>query len=331
MMFINANRYAMIGNLIATLFMLLPLQALAQTSVAPSYQKNFEPSRTISIEGKQRTYVLHIPATRPKHPALVLNFHGGGGLAGRWAAITGMNKVSDEHGFLVAYPQGLDFVWDDGGSDLTNGKEPRDDVLYLRKLIDDVASQVPIDRTKVFACGLSNGGSMTSRLALEDRDIIAGVAVVASGLYKLQLQKFKQPRPIPILFIEGTLDPCFPYNGGLTTAPKIPGTIFKGDHHGEVISNEEALSFWRNVNRCSGTPEEGTIPHTTGDDTSTSWKRWKGASGNDVAVMVVKGGGHCWPGGVQYFPVSVIGKTTYDFSASEAIWRFFANHGGVDH
>jgi polyhydroxybutyrate depolymerase len=202
-------------------------------------------------------------------------------------------------------------VWNDGGSDLLDGKEPRDDVAFLRKLVDDVALQVPIDRTKVFACGLSNGGSMASRLALEDRDLVAGVAVVGAGLYKKHLQMSQHPQPIPLLFIEGTADPCFPYKGGLTTAPKISGTVFKGDHHGEVLSNEEAIAFWRKVNGCSEDGEANTLPHRTGDALSTLWKRWRGKNGNDVAALIVEGGGHCWPGGVQYLPASVIGKTTF--------------------
>jgi polyhydroxybutyrate depolymerase len=43
-----------------------------------------------------------------------------------------------------------------------------------------------------------------------------------------------------------------------------------------------------------------------------------------VELLAVNGGGHTWPGGVQYLPASVIGHTSRDFSASETIWEFFA-------
>jgi len=37
----------------------------------------------------------------------------------------------------------------------------------------------------------------------------------------------------------------------------------------------------------------------------------------------IKGGGHTWPGGYQYLPEFLIGKTNRDLNASETIWNFF--------
>jgi polyhydroxybutyrate depolymerase len=49
-------------------------------------------------------------------------------------------------------------------------------------------------------------------------------------------------------------------------------------------------------------------------------------SSSEVVLYRVEGGGHTWPGGVQYLPSFVIGPTSRSVSASEAIWRFFARH-----
>ena len=43
-------------------------------------------------------------------------------------------------------------------------------------------------------------------------------------------------------------------------------------------------------------------------------------------IIAVIGGGHTWPGGLQYLPESVIGKTSREFNASEVIWQFFKAH-----
>jgi polyhydroxybutyrate depolymerase len=43
-----------------------------------------------------------------------------------------------------------------------------------------------------------------------------------------------------------------------------------------------------------------------------------------VGLLAVIGGGHTWPGGIQYLPASLIGRSSRDFSASDAIWEFFA-------
>jgi len=43
-------------------------------------------------------------------------------------------------------------------------------------------------------------------------------------------------------------------------------------------------------------------------------------------IIAVIGGRHTWPGGLQYLPESVIGKTSREFNASEVIWQFFKEH-----
>jgi len=40
-------------------------------------------------------------------------------------------------------------------------------------------------------------------------------------------------------------------------------------------------------------------------------------------IIAVSGGGHTWPGGLQYLPESVIRKTSREFNASDVIWQFF--------
>lgn len=45
-----------------------------------------------------------------------------------------------------------------------------------------------------------------------------------------------------------------------------------------------------------------------------------------VVLYTVTGGGHTWPGGLQYLPEGVIGRTTTQFSASAESWEFFRAH-----
>ena len=45
--------------------------------------------------------------------------------------------------------------------------------------------------------------------------------------------------------------------------------------------------------------------------------------GVEVALYTIEGGGHTWPGGYQYLPEWIIGKTSLELNASEGIWRFF--------
>jgi len=285
-----------------------------------------EHALTLNSGGLERLYIVYVPPSYDgKKPVpIVILFHGGGGRASGIRTISSMDRVADTNGFVAVYPQGLNRVWNDGGSDLGQ-RPPRDDIGFVRDLVKDVSRKISVNSRQVFACGFSNGGALTARLTLEAPDLIAAGAMVGSGLYAKQLLDHPNPKPMPVLFIVGTEDPCRPYKGGEAIGPRMAG-VFKGEGHGVVLSSDEVVAFWRKVNGCEGAPETIELPRKTRDSTSTTFRQWTGAYGNDVAAYVVQGGGHCWPGGLQYVPVSVIGKTSDDFDASEAIWRFFERH-----
>ncbi|NMD03070.1 MAG: phospholipase, partial [Bacteroidales bacterium] len=50
------------------------------------------------------------------------------------------------------------------------------------------------------------------------------------------------------------------------------------------------------------------------------------SDGTEVILYAVEGGGHTWPGGFQYLPAWIIGKTSRDIDANEVIWAFFKRH-----
>src|ERR1700754_3534230 len=62
--------------------------------------------------GLPRTYQLHVPAGRPA--GLVIALHGAGQTGADQAAATNSNAIADQHGFVVASPDGIDFSWADG-------------------------------------------------------------------------------------------------------------------------------------------------------------------------------------------------------------------------
>jgi len=44
-----------------------------------------------------------------------------------------------------------------------------------------------------------------------------------------------------------------------------------------------------------------------------------------VVLYRIEGGGHTWPGGLQYLPVRLVGRTTRDINGCDEIWEFFRN------
>jgi polyhydroxybutyrate depolymerase len=67
------------------------------------------------------------------------------------------------------------------------------------------------------------------------------------------------------------------------------------------------------------------VPPRTDDGTSMTVTREGGCPrGVTVGLDTVVGGGHTWPGGWQYLPALIVGRTSQQFDASEAIWTFFS-------
>ncbi|NBC09200.1 MAG: hypothetical protein GVY26_18565, partial [Bacteroidetes bacterium] len=148
------------SRLVVLLAFFLPILSTAQ-------------NQTITYQGLARQYVVHEPAAYDDQAPLpvVLVLHGGGGSAQVTQNFTMMNPVADANGFLAVYPQGYTenssgFVWADGRGTAADA-EGIDDVGFVGRLIDSLQLQYKIDTTRVYACGFSNGGFMTQRLACE--------------------------------------------------------------------------------------------------------------------------------------------------------------------
>ena len=53
------------------------------------------------------------------------------------------------------------------------------DVSYVRRILEQLETELAIDRKRIYATGLSAGGGMSFQLALEAPDLVAAIAPVA--------------------------------------------------------------------------------------------------------------------------------------------------------
>jgi polyhydroxybutyrate depolymerase len=275
---------------------------------------------SITVDGLERTYRLHVPSTydSSKPVPLVLALHGRLGTGEGQERLSHFDKISDEHGFLVVYPDGLDRSWADGRGKTPSDEKGVSDVKFLSELIQRLESQYKVDAARVYATGMSNGGFMSGRLACDLSDKIAAVGIVAASLSTNTAASCKPLKPVSVLIIQGTEDPLVPFQGG---------ALGKNGDRGEVLSHDAAVKKFVALNRCSASPQTQHLPDTANDGTSTNLAIYEGCSaGTQVRSYTVEGAGHTWPGGMQYLPSALIGKTSHNFDASEAIWEFFAAH-----
>jgi polyhydroxybutyrate depolymerase len=281
-------------------------------------------------ESLKRTFNIHIPSSFDKsvQSPLVIALHGRGTNGTSMIILThrGFNKMADNDGFIVVYPDGIELNWNDGRMDEeANDRAHREninDVGFISALIDSMISDYNIDPKRVYITGISNGAIMSYRLACELSDKIAAIAPVDGNIPILLPSECSPSRPVSVLAINNTDDPLVPFYGG-----EIWGRLHRLKL-GKVLSVNESIGFWVNRNMCSATPVVTDEPDRDPDDgTRVTVKQYvNGLEGTEVILYVVEGGGHTWPGGMQYLPARIIGKTSRDFEANEVIWSFFKRH-----
>jgi polyhydroxybutyrate depolymerase len=282
---------------------------------------------SIAAGGLQRTYRLYIPASldRARPAPLVIVLHGGGGTGAAMERLTagGFSRLAARDGFVVVYPDGVERHWNDGRAiaQYRAHRDNIDDVGFIAALIDHLAQTRGVDRRRVYAAGISNGGLFAQRLARELAPRITAIGAVAISMSDKIAQMRPPARPISVVIMPGTDDPLVPWNGGVI-AERL------GRDVGRVLSVADTVSAWATHNRCPGGPQITREPdRDPGDGTRVRRETYAPcADGTEVALYAVEGGGHTWPGGWQYLPERFVGRTSRDIDANDVLWAFFKRH-----
>ncbi|MBM3381757.1 MAG: hydrolase [Betaproteobacteria bacterium] len=290
---------------------LLVSSACRHTRTNHAQQPDFE-TRKITHQNRAREYLLYTPPSyNPKSPApLVLAFHGGSTSHERIARTTLFHKLADDHGFLVAYPNGVDGHWNDGRA----SSNPKiDDVGFVRLILDEVKRTRSLDTARIYATGISNGSFMTQRLACELSDRFAAVSVVAGSMSAELNAVCKPKRPMPIMFINSPEDKFVLWQGG----------EMKRGKGGKMLSVADSVAFWTNHNGCKLEKGKSFPKKIPQDQTNVKLKEFSNCQNNTLVLQfIVEGGGHTWPSGKDQ-PAWLVGPTTQHLDATLASWDFF--------
>jgi polyhydroxybutyrate depolymerase len=273
--------------------------------------------RKINYGGRERFYEIHVPSSynRSIPTPVVLVFHGGGGYPDAVRYQSGMDRVSDRHGFIVVYPAGTGISKDrllTWNAIISSGyamKNNVDDVGFTRAVLDDLGHYFNLDPKRVYATGLSNGAAMVYRLARELSNRIAAIAPISGQLPPAMSMG---SRPISIIHFHGLDDRIAPFGGGQGAASK---TMWN--------SVPNVISSWV---AYDGLPPNPTKTFTRGAATCTIYG--PGRNGVEVELCEIKGGGHTWPGGDTTIAEKRfgLGAVNRDINASELMWEFFQAH-----
>jgi polyhydroxybutyrate depolymerase len=289
---------------------------------APESIPAVDEMRTLYHEGRERTYLLYVPDGLHKNEPvpLVFAFHGGGGTGSGMRSLTRFDRLADREGFIAVLPDGVGNSWNDGRQNLASQAYLLnvDDVGFVDAMIETVSLEFPVDPKRIYATGISNGAIFSHFLAAQRASTFAAIAPVVGGLAIPFNEQFNPNDALSVLLIQGTDDPLVPYHGGQIA----------GGNRGAIIGTEDTARLWVQNNGCNDMPLIEQLPNNDLNDgclvTQYTWSN--GNADSAVVLIKIEGGGHTWPGGVQYLPESIIGRVCKDFEATEAIWSFFKGH-----
>lgn len=263
---------------------------------------------TTQIDGDQREYYVHIPASYSENTAtpVVFMLHGTSGNGEEFYNHSGWKEVGDDNNIITVFPSSWNYCIVDGGeikhttkwngfaSDWTycSGEVPRDDIKFLNTIITELSSKFNIDSKRIYLVGFSNGGQMASRCTIELSDKLAAIVENAASFY--HDTTYTPLRKLPVTFQIGNEDygpgntgPAIPMSllDSLLLVPDLP--VLNGKHY--RIAHTHIQSF-------------GLDPNFTisGDTNSVSVATYTSLTSdplNSFRFVMVKGLAHAYPNG----------------------------------
>lgn len=273
-------------------------------------------------DGRDRTYHVYAPsnvtpgATSGPAVPLLLALHGGGGSGLQFERTSGFDGLAEANGFVVVYPDGIGGgpnravlrTWNGGRCCGAAARTGVDDVGFVRLLVAKLETQYPIDRSRVYVAGHSNGGMLAYRLACELSDEIAAVGVQSTSL---ESDVCRPAKPVSLLHIHGTADRNVPIDGG-----RGPNAISGVDY-------APPIDGVRTVARLDGCQADPVVTKDA-DNPDVTVQRWEECdAGVEVVFMTVNGAPHAWMG---HTPPRNGTRAYEKLDSSLTIWTFLAAH-----
>lgn len=264
--------------------------------------------KTVQYNNENRDFKYYVPPNLPDDAPAVMYLHGAtigmdrafpqGNLSGSAA---GWIEIAKEEGILILVPDGwhdVQPVWNDCTSLPKRGTP--DDEGFLVGLTDWTTNQANVDSDSVFVYGISNGGQMANRLAVEHPDRYAGIAALISNINANlgeDEECSKPSAPIKALVISGKNDQTTPFDGG---GADVWGV--------DLLSALGTRDFWVD-NNIQGDPPPRQVNQITKDNSRVSCEITPAPqTGADVQLCAYEGP-HTDPAGI--------------FKSTRVTWQFF--------
>jgi len=294
-------------------------------------------------------YWLYLPRTVPDNVTqrgwpLVVMLHGCHQSAPEFAEGTRMNRLADAKGYAVLYPQQTlsahphrCWRWYDRATQEGGG-----DTALLAALIEQVIKRFPIDRCRIYACGLSAGAGMAAVLALNHPELIAAIGqhsgpVFGAGHSQMgALHVMRHGAPLGADAAIGNLlerRSALAVDGGqilpMPPMPPMPAILIQGalDQVVHPVNQEHLARQWLQLNGLpAGPATKVTVKPAgrSGGRSTNALELHDYLVGRKLMLRVARiaGLGHAWSGG----DASLKFNAGAGPDASRMVLAFFGRH-----
>ncbi len=267
-------------------------------------------TRTLMVDGRERTFLLDVPKHLQPGAALVLVFHGFTDSAQGVRKKSGFASLAEEYGFVAAYPQGMR---DGKGNTFFNvgysfhQSENVDDVRFARELSARLVRDLELDPDAIFSTGMSNGADMSYLLARQPKAFVRAIAPVAGCMMSSWTNVLSPQTRISVMEVHGTADNT---------------TWWAGDPQdregwGAYLGTEAVMAFWVRGLALEKSQTTEMPAASSGNHRAMRLHRWWTTVDNtEVLLYEIPDGGHEWPRylGAHKRPTAAV------------IWEFFQAH-----
>jgi len=264
---------------------------------------------TTKIDGDDREYIVHIPKSYNGNQVVPIVFmlHGTSGDGEKFYEISGWKEVGESQNLITVFPSSWRYCIHSQGETSTttkwntapdaewtfcNGQTPRNDIKFLRTIIDELSSKYRIDSKRIYLAGFSNGGQMAAKSTIELSDKLAAV-VQSAGTFYLDTV-YTPKRKLAVLYQVGNEDygpdntgPAIPMNQ-FPYLISTPGVVFK-DGRFNTIAMDHVRNFALNPNF--------TISGDTTKFSIATYKPILATDKHEFHFVLIKGLKHVYPNG----------------------------------
>ena len=250
--------------------------------------------RTYANGSSTGRYMVYVPPDHPSSGApVIVMLHGGTQAVVDYAAGTGMNKLADQHHFLVVYPEQAVranpmryWNWFRPQDQRAGSGEP----ALIAGITEQVIRDYDADPDRVYIVGFSAGAAMAIVMAATYPSLYAA-AGVHSGL------PYGAAHDVPSAFALMRGETLLSRQGAML---RIPLIVFHGDHD-QIVNVVNARHIRQQRLGVDGAPIAADGPQTMNGQVSNGHTYTQTTYSSEAQVFleewIVHGAGHAWFGG----------------------------------